>query len=120
LGEDIGNLVPDSVFDLFVPAEALPELDEAVFGGYVSGLREAGWQGDERLVRLGMRASAVKYEWLSPLMVQRASDAEHVGYGGSGGVDSGRLYAERAATLAFLVSWAEEARELVEELGYAR
>jgi hypothetical protein len=120
LGEDIGNLVPDSVFDLFMPAEALPELDEAVFGGYVSGLREAGWLGDERLVRLGMRASAVKYEWLGPLMVQKASDAEHVGYGGSGAVDSSRLYAERAATLAFLVSWAEEARELAEELGYAR
>ena len=120
LGEDIGNLVPDSVFDLFVPAEALPELDEAVFGGYVSGLREAGWQGDERLVRLGMHASAVKYEWLGPLMVQKASDAEHVGYGGSRAVDSGPLYAERAATLAFLVSWAEEARELAEELGYAR
>ncbi|HEX2097691.1 MAG TPA: hypothetical protein VHF46_01360 [Rubrobacteraceae bacterium] len=70
-------------------------------------------------MRLGMRASAVKYEWLGPLMVERAADVEHVGYGGSGSVDSGRLYAERAATLAFLVSWAEEARELAEELGYA-
>jgi hypothetical protein len=36
-----------------------------------------------------MHASAVKYEWLGPLMVQKASDAEHVGYGGSGAVDSG-------------------------------
>jgi hypothetical protein len=120
LGEDVGNLVPDSVFDLFVPSDALPKLDEAVFGGYVSGLREAGWEGDERLVRLGMCAWAVKYEWLGPLMLERASDAEHVGYDGSGVVDSERLYAERGAALAFLASWAEEASELAQELGYAR
>lgn len=120
LGEDIGNLVPDSVFDLFVLADALPELDEAVFRGYVSGLREAGWEGDVRLVRLGMCASAVKYEWLGPLMLRRAADAEHVGYGGSVVVDSDRLYAERGTTLAFLASWAEEARALAEQLGCAR
>src|SRR5438309_4827997 len=72
LGEDIGNLVPDSVFDLFLPAKLLPELDAAVFGSYVAGLRDAGWEGDERVVRLGMCASAVKYEWLLPWILQRA------------------------------------------------
>jgi hypothetical protein len=118
LGEDIGNLVPDSVFDLFVPSEAFPELDETVFGAYISGLREAGWEGEERLVRIGMCASAVKYEWLGPLMLQRASDAAHVGYGGRGEVDSDRLYAERGTALAFLASWAEEARVLTRDLGY--
>lgn len=34
---------------------------------HVHGLREGGWRGDERLVRLGMCASAVKYDWLAPL-----------------------------------------------------
>ncbi len=120
LGEDIGNLVPDSVFDLFVPARNLASLDREVFGGYLSGLREAGWEGDERAVRLGMCASAVKYEWLGPLMLHRASEVDHVVYGGSESVDPGLLYAERGATLAFLASWAEEARALAEELGYAR
>lgn len=119
LGEDAGNLVPDSVFDLFVPADALPELDEAVFGGYVSGLRGAGWEGDERLVRLGMRASAVKYEWLGPLMLRRASEAGQTGYGGGEAEDPDLLYAERGTALAFLASWAEEAKELAKELGYA-
>ena len=117
LGEDVGNLVPDSVFDLFVPARHLPDLDREVFGGYLSGLREAGWEGDERLVRLGMCASAVKYEWLGPLMLQRASEGRQTIYGGQESADADLLYAERGRALAFLASWAEEARALAEELG---
>ena len=49
LGEDIGNLIPDSVFDLFLPARLLPDLEAAVFEAYMTGLREGGWRGDERL-----------------------------------------------------------------------
>jgi hypothetical protein len=120
LGEDVGNLVPDSVFDLFVPARKLPDLDREVFAGYVLGLREAGWEGDERLVRLGMCASAVKYEWLGPLMLQRASEARQLGYGGEETADADLFYAERGRTLAFLTSWAEEARALANEFGYTR
>jgi hypothetical protein len=120
LGEDVGNLVPDSVFDLVVPARDLPDLDREVFTGYVSGLREAGWKGDERAVRLGMCASAVKYEWLGPLMLQRASEARQLEYGGGEAADPSLLYAERGCALAFLAAWAEGARALSEELGYTR
>ena len=120
LGEDVGNLVPDSVFDLFVPARMLASLDRKVFDGYLSGLREAGWDGDERTVRLGMCASAIKYEWLGPLMLQRASEARQLRYGGEETADTGLLYAERGRALAFLASWAEEAKALAQELGYTR
>lgn len=118
LGEDVGNLVPDSVFDLFVTAGDLAHLDREVFAGYISGLREAGWEGDERLVRLGMCASAVKYEWLGPLMLRRASEARQLGYGGEQTADTDLLYAERGRALAFLASWAEEAKALAKGLGY--
>ena len=116
LGEDVGNLVPDSVFDQFVPARKLAMLDREVFGGYLSGLREAGWDGAERVVRLGMCASAVKYEWLGPLMLQRASNANQLDYGGRETANARRLYAERGIALAFLASWADEARTLAEDL----
>ena len=53
LGEDVANLVPDSVFDLFVPARKLASLDGEAFGGYLSGPQKAGWEGGERTVRLG-------------------------------------------------------------------
>jgi hypothetical protein len=70
------------------------------------------------LVRLGMCASAVKYEWLGPLMLHRASEARQLGYGGEQTADRDLLYAERGHALAFLVSWAEEAKALAQELGY--
>ena len=70
-GEDVGNQVPDGVFDLFWPAERIGELDEAVFAAYLDGLRQAGWDGDHREVRLGMTAACVKYAWLLPQMLER-------------------------------------------------
>ncbi|WP_151475501.1 protein kinase family protein [Streptomyces albicerus] len=120
LGEDIGNYIPDTVLDLFQPAARLPELATAVYDGYVRGLRASGWQGDERLVRLGVCASAVKYDWLTALMLSRASDEQQLDYGGSRTVEAERRYRERGVVLAFLADWAEEARRLATELGLDR
>ncbi|WTP61184.1 aminoglycoside phosphotransferase [Streptomyces phaeochromogenes] len=120
LGEDIGNYIPDTVFDLFLPAARLPELATAVYEGYVRGLRAGGWQGDERLVRLGVCASAVKYDWLTALMLSRASDERQLDYGGGRTVEAERRYRERGVVLAFLADWADEARRLADDLGFPR
>lgn len=117
LGEDPGNLVPDAVFDGFLPAAVLPELDRRVWDGYRSGLDASGWDGDWRLARLGMCASAVKYHWLGPLMLGKLHDEVHLGYGGYEAVDVAHQYRERFATLAHLVGWAAEARALAGDLG---
>jgi hypothetical protein len=123
LGEDIGNLVPDAVNDLHVPGALLPELDRAAFHGYVVGLRDAGWEGDEREVRLGMCASAVKYVWLAAAMLERARraspDASVPGYGGAD-VDVERLFSERASVLGWLVDRAAEAERIAAVLGRPR
>ena len=111
-GEDVGNLVPDSVLDLLLPHERLEELDERLTRAYLSGLREAGWAGDERLVRLGICASAVKYDWLTVFCLEHASAAEQPAYGHGGTVDAAERYAARAAGLALLARWADEALEL--------
>jgi hypothetical protein len=42
VGEDLGNHVPDSVFDLMWPAERLGELEDAAFEAYAVGLAEGG------------------------------------------------------------------------------
>jgi hypothetical protein len=118
LGEDLGNLVPDAVNDLHAPGRALSELDQAAFTGYVEGLREAGWDGDARIVRLAMCASAVKYEWLAAAMLGRAIDQgaqSSDGYGGAA-VDRERLLSERALVLAWLVDRAAEAERLADDL----
>ncbi|GGW49697.1 aminoglycoside phosphotransferase [Streptomyces caelestis] len=117
LGEDLGNYLPDSVFDLFVPAADLPGLAKAAYDAYAHGLRASGWRGDERLVRLGVCASAVKYDWLTALMLARADD-EQPAYGGQGAVPAELRYRERGLALAFLADWAAEARLLAPQLGF--
>jgi thiamine kinase-like enzyme len=117
LGEDVGNLIPDSVFDLLLDHELLPDLDERLTGAYLRGLRDAGWIGDPRLVRLGICASAVKYDWLTVLSLERAAAEEQLAYGRGSTVDADRWYAARAAGLALCARWAAEAEDLARELG---
>ena len=111
VGEDLGNHVPDAVFDLFWPAQELPALDAACFEAYVSGLREAGWRGDERQVRLGVVASCVKYAWLLPLVLAKSSETEHVAYHRV--ADTEHLYHQRGLAFAHLVAWCDEALQLM-------
>jgi hypothetical protein len=62
IGRDAGQLAPASVHGLHFPPEDLPEIYDLVFDGYLDGLRQAGWQGDERIARLGFTAtSALRY-----------------------------------------------------------
>ena len=116
LGEDIGNLIPDSVFDLHLPSDLLGELDARLTRAYLDGLREAGWDGDERVVRLGICASAVKYDWLTAYCLTHAGADAHLGYGLGSTVDPDIRYAARAAGLGLCARWADEAEALAREL----
>jgi hypothetical protein len=58
VGEELGQLVVASLFFFETVGLTPRELEAACFAGYVTGLREAGWVGDERLVRLGFAADA--------------------------------------------------------------
>ena len=61
-----------------------------------------------RLPRLGIRASAVKYDWLTAFCLEHASE-EQPAYGRQGTVDPDARYAARAAGLRLCARWAEEA-----------
>ena len=118
VGEDIGNLVPDAAFDHFVASADLPALDEAVFDAYVVGLEEGGWTEDRQLVRLGVLASAVKYDWLTPLMLAHASAARQVRYGGMDeDIDAVFRFRERGEALLFNARRAAVALDLADQLG---
>ncbi len=116
LGADVGNLITDSCGDLLQPSALLPELDAAATAGYQDGLREQGWHGDPRHVRLGICLMAAKWSWLTPHMLRLAHQVEHRVYGRTR-VDPDHLFSERAATLAFNARLAAEARALAAELG---
>ena len=57
VGEEIANLLAASLIWFESDAAEARSLDEAVFSGYLNGLRDAGWQEDSRLVRLGYTAA---------------------------------------------------------------
>ena len=62
LGVEIVSLVSSGLMRGMIALAAARELDELVFAGYLAGLREAGWQGDPRVVRFGYTAaSALRY-----------------------------------------------------------
>ncbi len=109
LGEDVGNFIPDAVFDGFMPASELPRAAEQMLAAYVEGLREGGLDFSEDAVRRNVYASAVKYVWLGPLLLERAQRAEHFRYGDEPLDDAGEQYAERGRALAFLCDWARQA-----------
>lgn len=115
IGEDVGNLVPDAAFDHFVGAESLPELEAAVLDAYVDGLTTAGWSGDPRLAELGMCASAVKYDWLTPAMLASAP-ARQVRYGGTEEIDADYRFRERGIALLHNADRARRALTLADEL----
>jgi hypothetical protein len=117
VGEDVGNLVPDASFDHFVAAKDLPRLERIVFDGYLRGLRSAGWNGDPRLVQLGMWSSSVKYDWLAPFTLAQVREDRQFGYGGVGEIDAVFKFRERSQALLFNASWARKALELADQLG---
>jgi hypothetical protein len=58
VGEELAPLVRASVAFFEVAAADEAELERIAFAGYLAGLRDAGWRGDERLVRFGYVTSA--------------------------------------------------------------
>lgn len=53
VGEDLVCLVALALYSPKIPLAQAETLDQAVFAGYIDGLRDAGWTGDARLARLG-------------------------------------------------------------------
>jgi hypothetical protein len=88
----------------FVPAAEMPALEQAVYEGYLAGLRAGGWDDDPRLVRLGMWSSAVKYDWLSAFTLAQVFQDRQYRYGAaarstprsSSGSAAGPCYSTRA------------------------
>jgi hypothetical protein len=73
IGEDAGNLVPDSVLDFHVEPDRITDLYELVSSEYDAGLRDAGWDGPDLVVRLAMAATiAAKYAWILPALLRAA------------------------------------------------
>jgi hypothetical protein len=63
IGEELVPLVHASVITFDVDFNKIQELEDIVIDGYLKGLRDAGWWGDTKLVRLGYAASSLRYRF---------------------------------------------------------
>ena len=67
VGQELVPLVLGSLLFFEAVGIAPHDLDVACFANYVAGLREAGWTGDEHLVRLGFTADAALHATVGAL-----------------------------------------------------
>ena len=109
IGEDVANLVPDTVFDFHVAPGDIGELDELVTDCYLRGLNGAGIVIDRADVRLGMTAAmAAKYAWIGPSMLRAAVEEREL-LNGRPIADTIRAW---APPVRYLLERADEARRL--------
>ena len=110
----IGGIRPDQLSELDASAfrAYIGELDASAFGAYLDGLREAGWDDDPQLVRLGYTASVVLRYALYPIWARAVDDQGHtVDQVGGQPIQT---FLERGALIATLLcDLADEARELL-------
>jgi hypothetical protein len=72
IGEELVPLVLASVAFNEVDLAQAQALEDIIFEGYLDGLRDAGWRGDPRQVRLGYTAASLRFRFAE---LNRAMDA---------------------------------------------
>jgi hypothetical protein len=116
VGEEIGQTVSvaSAFFDV-APAD-LPALDEALFAGYLAGLRDSGWRGDERPVRFAYATHAALRNAFNAVGATMPDEAARMAAQQRYGRTWEELAGARAAVRPFLLDRAQEARGLMEIL----
>ncbi len=118
---DLGELVATSAYFFEVEVGEVGELEATVLDGYLAGLRDAGWSGDPRVVRLGYLVSALLWMgatlpgWAAVMLPDEAGINVPAMYGRS----ADAVLAGWVTLTEFLLSRADEARQLMGKLGLA-
>jgi hypothetical protein len=63
IGEELVPLVLASIAFFEIDLDQAQALEEIVFEGYLEGLRDAGWRGDPRQMRLGYTAASLRFRF---------------------------------------------------------
>ncbi len=82
----------------------------------LEGLANGGWNGDPRLAELGLCASAVKYDWLTPAMHSSASAPRQMRYGGTEEINADFRFRQRGIALLDNAERAQRAVTLAQGL----
>ena len=119
VGEELVSLVLASFIFYEVGLDKAQALEEIVFEGYLEGLRDAGWRGDSRQVRLGYAAAAsLRYKfndigrWLAVMLDENL----HAMFSHTLGRPIGEVLDQVAQVGRISDRLADEARELIDAL----
>jgi len=116
VGEELHCPAIQTVAFFEVEVERLLELDAIVFDGYLRGLREAAWQGDGRMARLGYIASTLLWCLLQGGWVPLLTDeSQHARWEQVFGRPMEQVADHRVPLLTFALGLEEEARGLMED-----
>lgn len=120
VGEELVALFQASLRFVAIDFERIAELDGLIFGGYMDGLRDAGWQGDITLARFGY-AATVALTGIASQAIHWPSVAKHAA-ALPPGAEPPRLLSpggeEQAAALhAHLLTLGDEAYALLDTFG---
>ena len=114
VGEEIGQtLSTASAFYDVEPAD-LPALEEALFEGYLAGLRDASWRGDERQVRFAFITHAALRNAFNVVGATVPDEARRAAAQQNYGRSWEELAERRAVLRPLLLQRAEEARRLMQ------
>jgi hypothetical protein len=113
LGAEIATLVSGSVRKGDFPATDVRALDETVFTAYLEGLRDVGWDGDTRVVRVGYAMSLALRCWLVRDTLRNLADADaRPSFGRATHVEPSGVVAAFSSLSRFLLDRADEARHV--------
>ena len=99
------------------------ELDGRLYQGYLEGLRDAGWNGDSRQVRLGFTASAA-CKYIEALMLSASfgiftDPAQHPVTEAMFGHPMHEAIEQAGGIFRYTFRLADEARQLMDDMSYA-
>jgi hypothetical protein len=119
IGEELVPLVLASVAFREVNLAQAQALEDIVYEGYLEGLRDAGWRGDPRQVRLGYTAASLRYRFaeLDRVMAILLDESQHAWVEQVFGCSIGEVQDHCAQVDSLFDHLADEARELMNALG---
>jgi hypothetical protein len=116
LGEELVPLILGSVMFFEVGLDQAQALEEIAFESYLKGLRDAGWRGDPRQVRLGYAAAAslwYRFNDIGRWLAVALDENLHPMVLHTMGRPIGEVYDHAAQVGCFSDRLADEARDLI-------
>jgi hypothetical protein len=115
IGVEIATLTFGTLRRCEFDAARVGELDACVFGGYLEGLREVGWQGPTEQVRLGyLAAIGLRWTVVAGIVRMLVEGAKAVWTSPGAYVSAEEVVEQRVRLVRFVLKCAHEARTLAQ------